>query len=219
MIRPIITAFLEYLLAYLVFKYGKKYKIIITALLFFLASYQLGEVAVFLTNGTQAAFKIAYVSTTMLPPLGLLLVQKVLRKKLGYIIFQIVSLFFIGFMIFMPVIIRSFEFGQFCIRIFESDPVLSTYWVWYYQGTLLFTIIAAFVGWMFTKNTEAKNDLKWILIAYLSFDLSTIIIGYLNPWFWHSSASLMCALAVIAAFILAKISFQGNFLKILHLKP
>ena len=218
MIRPLLTAIIEYALSYTVFRYGKFHKRIISLVLFLLATYQFGEVLIFLTNGNQIAFKIAYISTTLLPPLGLLLVSKVMRKQFGYFIFQIWSLFFVAFMIYTPQIVTKFEFGQFCIRVFEYNPFLTTYWFSYYQGTLLFTMLIAFIGFISSRNEEIKSKLKWILIGYISFDGLAIAIAYANPWFWPSSASLMCALALISACIFTKLSLPKGFVKFEILK-
>lgn len=211
MIRPILTAVIEYTLAFIVFKYGKNHKNIIALVLFLLASYQLGEVLVFMTNGEQWAFKVAYVSTTLLPPLGVLLVSRIMKKQLGYILFQLVSLGFVAYMILTPQIILKFEFGQFCIRILEYTPIISQYWLYYYQGTLMFTMLAGFIGYLSSHNNIIKDRLKWILIAYFSFDGISIAMVYIEPWFGPSSASLMCALALFAAFIFTKISLPNDF--------
>jgi len=210
MIRPLLTAGLEYILAYLVFKYGKTHKNIIALVLFFLASYQLGEVLVFLTNGEQFAFKVAYVSTTMLPPLGVLLVSKIINKRIGYLLFQSIALIFVGFIIWTPQVVLQFELGQYCVRIFEYNPILAQFWIYYYQGTLVFTMLAMLIGFLLISKKDVKEKLKWMFIAYMSFDGLAIILAYFNPWFGPSIASLMCALAIFAAIIFARISLPKN---------
>jgi hypothetical protein len=213
MIRPLLTAFIEYVLAYIVFKNGKVQKNVIAATLFFLATYQLGEVLIFLTNGHEVGFKVAYIATTLLPPLGVLLIQKIIKKPIGYIFFQLLGLGFVSYILFIPHVALKFEFGQFCIRIFEYEKILSQYWFVYYQGTLLFTMMAMLWGIRNAKEAETKSLLQHILFAYLSFDAGALIIAYTIPWFGPSTASLMCAMALVASFIFSKIALGENWSK------
>lgn len=214
MIRPLLTACIEYILALVVFKNGKNYKNIIAVVLFFLASYQLGEVFIFMTSGQPWAFKFAYVSTNLLPPLGVLLISRMIKKPVGYIgyaLVQLVALAFAVYIISIPQVAVKWELGQFCVRIFEYDTVISNYWLLYYQVTLMVTMLVAFFGYIFVHNSKKRNDLMWTLIAYISFNGGSILISTLNPWFGPSIASLMCALALIASFIFAKIALPPNF--------
>jgi hypothetical protein len=213
MIRPLLTAFIEYVLAYIVFKNGKVHKNIISALLFFLATYQLGEVIIFLTKGHEIGFKVAYVATTLLPPLGVLLIQRILKKPIGYILFQLISLAFVGYILFIPQVALKFELGPYCVRIFEYEKVLTQYWFLYYQGTLLYAMMAMLWGIRTTKEAEVKSLLQHVLFAYLTFDAGALLIAYTIPWFGPSTASLMCAMALIASFILSKISLGENWSK------
>lgn len=216
MIRPLTEAIIEYFLALLVFKYGKVHKNIFAAVLFLLATYQLGEVLIFLSNGEIFAFRIAYIATTLLPPLGVLLIEKISKKNLGYPLFQLLGLGFAVYMLFVPQIAVKFELGQFCVRIFEYDPVISSYWGIYYQGTLFYSM--ALMMWKILQTNSAKMQsmLIGILFGYLFFDGLTFIITYFVPWLRFSVASLMCALALIAAFVFTKISLADNWQHLLH---
>jgi hypothetical protein len=208
--RPLLTAIVEYILVYVVLKHGKEHKRIIASVLFFLASYQLGEFLVFMSNGEQLAFKVAYISTTLLPPLGVLLVSRVLKRQLGYFFFQSLSIIFVIFMLLTPQIILSFDFVRCCIQVNEYHPLLGQYWMQFYQGTLMFTMLAAFLGYVFTTSKKIKNQLKWILFGYFAFDGVAMILYFANPGVRSSIASLMCALAIFAAFIFAKVALGNN---------
>lgn len=211
MIRPVITAIIEYLLAFLVFKYGKLHKNIMALILFLLATYQLGEVIVFMTNGGELGFKVAYVATTLLPPLGILLTQKILKKRFGYILFQFISLGFVSYILVIPQVALNFELGPYCIRVFEYEAVLAQYYFMYYQGTLMLTMLILLIGIFKVKLEKDRAVLQKILIGYLSFDGLAILIAEMYPEFWPSSASLMCALALIAAFIFTRVSLAENY--------
>lgn len=211
MIRALLTCFIEYYLAYLVYKKGSSHKNIISLLLFFLATYQLGEVVIFATNGNEVGYKLAYVSTTLLPPLGVLLLQKITKKQFGYPIFQLIALLFVGYILYIPSVALNFELTTMCVRVYEYDAILTQFWFLYYQGTLILTMLGIIWSIFKVKNDKAKDELKLFLLAYLSFDGVLIAIASIFPWFWASSASLMCALALIAAFILARISMGTKF--------
>jgi hypothetical protein len=211
MIRPIITAAIEYLLAYQVYKYGKYQKTAFFWVLFFLASYQLGEVFIFLTNGSVGAFRLAYVSTTLLPPLGIYLLEKMTKKNYGSLLFQVIALGFVVFILTTPQVALNFSFGQFCVRVHEYHPIMVQYWTKFYQGTLLYSMLI--MVWEIWNNADKKlvEKMKLLLIAYFSFDGLAIFIATLVPWFQPSVASLMCALALIASFIFADLSLEKKF--------
>ncbi len=211
MFRAIFTCIIEYYLAYLVFKYGVSHKKVVCLLLFFLASYQLGEIIIFATLGNEIGFKLAYISTTLLPPLGILLLQKITKRQFGYLIFQLLALLFVAYILIIPRVALSFELTALCVRIYEYEAVISKYWLLYYQATLVLTMLGIIWSFFRVKNKKTKEELKLFLLAYLSFDALSFIIALLFPWFWASTASLMCALALIAAFILTKISIGLQF--------
>lgn len=211
MIRPLLTAIIEYFLAILVIRYGKGNRKIIALVLFLLATYQLGELLIFLTNGGEIGFKVAYVATTLLPPLGILLAERILKRSFGYPIFQLISLGFVVFILFTPQIAVNFEIGAYCIRVFEYAPFLKQYYFLYYQGTLMYTMLILVIGILRSKDGVIRSVLQKMLLAYLSFDLVAILIMYFIPSFAPSSASLMCALALLAAFIFTRMSLSDDF--------
>lgn len=219
MLRPLVTAIIEYALAYLVYKNGTLHRKEFAITLFCLATYQLGEVVIFLTGGGEIGFKIAYVATTLLPPLGLLLLEKILNKNFGYKIIQALAIIFCVYILLIPRVATSFELGQFCVRVYEYAPMLAQYWTMYYQLTLLFSMGIMIWGIFRAELVSQRELLFKMLIAYASFDALSIFIAYYNPWFWPSIASLMCALAVIASFIFARISLGKNYAKILKQLP
>lgn len=214
MIRPLIFAIIEYILAYLVFRYGKVHKNVFALILFFLATYQFGEVILFLTNGDMLGFRVAYVATTMLPPLGVLLVEKVTKKRYGYEIFQLISFGLIAYIITAPEIALRFALSQFCIKVYEYNSVMSTYWQYFYQITLIVTMIILTVNILRTKVTQERVILKNILLGYLIFNGLGIVITMLVPDMRDSMTSLICALAFFSAFLFAKtaLGIEGNFM-------
>lgn len=210
MIRPLLTAIFEYFLAGIVFYKGKYQPKIISLVLFLLASYQLGEVILFLTNGGSMGIRVAYFSTTLLPPLGVLLIERITGKKYGYPLFQAIGLFFAFSFVVNPSIVSNFELGKYCVRVFAYSSVIASMWQAYYQFTLMYTMIVVLVNILKTKFEQKKKVLKQILFAYISFDIVAISLTKIFPNFKYSVASLMCALAIIAAVIFTKVSLNNN---------
>lgn len=216
MIRPLLTAAIEYYLAYLVYTQGKYQKKAFFLILFFLATYQLGEVLIFATNGGMVGFRVAYAATTMLPPLGIYLLEQMTKKRYGYVFFQVISLFFVGYILVTPQIAAHFELGQYCVRVFEYAPIFKNYWLAYYQGTLVAAM--GVLLWEIWRNTDKKlvERLKTVLLAYISFDGVALLVSALVPWFKPSIASLMCALALCAAFLFASLALEKKLVKKQH---
>jgi hypothetical protein len=210
MIRPFLTFVIEYFLVFLVIRYGKVHKWVFAAVLFLLATYQLGEFIIFVTGGNIIGFKIAYVATTLLPPLGVLLIERITKKQFGYFIFQLLALVFAFYILIIPEIALKYEFGPFCIRIFQYEQVIANYWSYYYQGTLMYSMFLMIWGIFRAKTEKVRLQLKLILLGYFSFNGLAIVITYFIPWFQYSTASLMCALALIAAFIFTKVALAEN---------
>lgn len=204
MIRPLIFAIVEYVLAFYVYRSGKFHKNLFALIIFLLATYQLGEVLIFATNGSEVGFKFAYVATTLLPPLGILLVERLTKKKYQYEIFQIISFVFVLFILFEPQIVKQFSLGQFCVRVEEYHKVMQTLWQYYYQLTLMITMALLARNIFVIKDRAMQLKLKWVLLGYLIFDGVGVVILSLVPSMGVSATSLICALALFASFIFAK---------------
>lgn len=213
MIRAAVIAAIEYILAVVVLWKGKLYPKICAALLFFLAGYQLGELVLFVTNGAPAGIRIAYFSTTLLPPLGLLLVEKISGKKLGFPYFMAAGLFFAVCYALFPYIAGTVELTSCCVRMSNRVTVLPTLWSYYYIGTLIYTMLLML---FFAFQSKAKWISKTLLIlfmAYASFFFVSTAVIFIWPERRPSYASLMCALAVGAAITIAALSLTSKYPK------
>jgi hypothetical protein len=207
MIRPLLTAILEYALMIYVLKKGKIYPKEFASVLFFLATYQLGEVIVFLTDGDRFGLRIAYFATTMLPPLGLLLVQKMTKRNYGYWIVQAIALIFgFLFVFFNSEMIESYELGEFCIRVLSYGSLASKLWQAYYLIAVILTMLILLFHFFRSKLKELKKLYGLMFIGYSSFFITSFIVALIFESHRNSIASCMCALAVIGAVIFTKIS-------------
>ena len=208
MLRPLLTAVFEYFWAYQVLKKGKIQPRTIAAVLFFLATFQLGEVIIFLTNGHYLGFQIAYIATTLLPPLGVLLISQLTGKKYAYPFFQGLAFIFISFMILDPHFVLGFEINSCCISVFDYARPIRHWWPLYYQGTLLFSILLMIYHLMQPTEPQNRSILMRLLIGYLSFDLSALLLAKAGLIDNSTVPSAMCALAFFAAYIFSRISLD-----------
>jgi hypothetical protein len=214
MIRALITAIVEYSLVLITLKKGKFEPRIFALILFFLASYQLGEVVVFATKGSYFGFKIAYFSTTLLPPLGVLVLEKITRKRFFYVIFQVIGIFYAINFLVRPSFIYEFEITKYCIKTSWYPSLIIKSWSFYYILTLLYVMIFTFVNLVFEKNKNKKITLILLFLAYCTFGVVSVV--YVNVFMEYKSAlaSIMCALAVFAAIIFTWISLKTKINKL-----
>jgi len=209
-IRAIFTAAIEYLLAVLVLKHGKIYPRIFFWILFFLASYQFGEFLVFATGGNVWGLRIAYFSTTMIPALGLILVEKITGKKYGSAFFQLLGILFAMNFLFNHDIAFGYTLDRFCIHMNEGSTRIFNVWSVYYQIVLVFTMIVMLINYLKSEDEATKSIMLRLLIAYTSFDFVSMLFVRMVPQYQPAIASVMCALAVFAAFVFANISLGGE---------
>lgn len=200
--RSLLFAVIEYILCAIVLYKGKNFKYPLAAVLFFLASYQLGEF-IFLKTGLQFALQFAIFSTTLLPPFGMYLVQYNSDKKYFYYISQVIGLGFALLFLFVP---GYFEGAArtFClVKLYNIDSIQVHLWIIYYIVTLSITMIMAVVNIIKEKRIGYKRFNIFLLISYTTFFPLSYILVLCSPEFQPGDlASLMCALAIMAAFIL-----------------
>lgn len=208
MLRPLLTAIIEYILAIYVLKKGKRYKRIVALMLVLLATYQLGEVIVFAT-GSNFGLRLSYFATTLLPPLGVLIVQRITKRNYLYLPIQILASIFSLFFLFEAGVFSDYWVGKCCIKVTEYSYALVTPWMIYYLGTLTYTMFLAAYHYMMASSSRVKRDMKLILLGYVSFFVLSVIFTIVFPVFEPTMlASFMCALAIIAAFIFTEIALE-----------
>jgi len=141
-----------------------------------------------------------------------LLLEKITRKKYFYQILQIIGIIFALVVFVSPSsLIVSYTLTDMCVRIDSYTYPFGWIWGIYYQAVLIFTMVLLIFNILFLKGVN-KKLLKLVLLAYISFDFTAIIIIWLFPSLANSLASLMCALALFAAFVLTRISVNKRLL-------
>jgi len=214
MIRAAIFASIEYILAAIVLLKGKSYPRVVAAILFFLASYQLGELVLFATDGAPIGIQIAYFSTTLLPPLGVLLIEKVTGRKFGFPFFMAAGIFFAVMFVLFPDMIDILELTNCCVRVTSHGQIMTTLWGHYYSLTLVYSLFIMLICALRAEEKQVRKVLLWMIGAYASFFFASIIIVRMFPDRRPSFASLMCALAVVAAVIIAILSLSVKLLPV-----
>lgn len=207
--RSLLFALTEFGLAGWVLRKGLSYKYVIAGILIFLGGYQLGEF-IFLSSGNQFGAAFAAFSTTLLPPLGILLLSQSKIERYIYIGFQTVASFFgIAFLLLPGVIEGSTR--EFCLvkyaDIVAGDPFIRA-WSYYYILALSFAMCLAVFKFIVDKNKTMRKFYIGHFIAYASFFPTSVVLVLANGQDGSHLPSTMCALALIAAFVMAYISLK-----------
>jgi len=203
-LRPFIFFLIEIGLAYFVYKRGVRYKFPIIYVLLGLAFYQLGEFIILNSDLKTEGLLLAFASTTILPPLGIYLFEKITGKKAFFEIFMAIGIGFILILFSNPdVVVIGQE--KLCFSKFTTlDPYLFNSWGFYYLGTMLLTIFTAF--WYSFKHFKIRKDLYLGILTYLLFFPTSYLLVALFDFGYGYITSVMCALAILGAFCLTYLS-------------
>lgn len=203
--RPLIFGLIEYALALVVLKNGKFESKMTALFLFFLGSYQIGEAIILLTDHDMLGLKIAYFSTSLLPPFGLYFIEKITGKSLFSKGFGLLALFFASLFVLMPEPLQFVEHMNCLLKVFYAGNSSVFFYGWgaYYMGTLSLAIGALVHYMRIFKDRTKQIMLRLTLLAYLTFFPSSIILVALLGESGGYIGSVMCAMAIVAAFALA----------------
>lgn len=177
---------------------------IVISILFFLALFQVSEYGVCerLLFDSQIWGKIGFVSITLLPALGLHLIQAIRRDtslRVAYFGYLLAALFSVAFVFF-----NTFDAIQ-CLgnyAIFEFGTSLGTAFALYYYALLGAGTVYAFNGWKSVTRSKDKQALVAIVYGYASFVLPGSFIHFVLDSEGNGLPSIMCGFAIIFAFIL-----------------
>lgn len=179
-------------------------KLVLAALLM-LALFQLSEYNVCEGIGFSAMIwsRIGFVAITLLPPLGLHLVQVMSGRGKRWIVW-LNYLAAAGFIVTFAFYTAAFQ-NHVCAGnyvIFRlSDKVGRAYYAYYYG----FLLIGVAMSLYFSLRAKLKIRQALILqlVGYLSFLLPTTIVNTIDPQTVSGIPSIMCGFAIIYAIILA----------------
>jgi hypothetical protein len=175
---------------------------LVFALLACLSLFQLAEynVCVGPSNSRLLWSRLGYVAITLLPPLGLDLVNRTVAGKkdhwvkVGYIVGAAMA----GWFALVPgSIVGAVCSGNYAIFSLSSAFAHWVYGSYYYS--LLFA--ALWVASRKVKGSRARTA-RWLVISYLSFMVPTAAVNLIKPETQHGVPSIMCGFALIFALIL-----------------
>lgn len=177
---------------------------IIAALLVFLGGMQMSEYIICGDGGTGYAWAhVAYVSITMLPPLGVSLAMAIANKhSLPWQIFMYVTCAaFIAYWIF---IVGGVDYGH-CggnyVVFKANNNAMWVYGTYYYVYLAIGTVLS--LSWAHQATSKRTRwALYWLAIGYIIFITPTITVAMLDPATQDAIPSVMCGFAVLLAICL-----------------
>jgi hypothetical protein len=176
---------------------------IVAATLLFLAIFQFAEYHVCGHSFIPASWsRIGFVAITMLPPLGIHLVQEITGKKSKLQLAVAYGSSF-AFAALFGLNASTFE-GHVCAgnyAIFQlHSPIGGAYFLWYYLA-LFWGIVTSWFAAQESKP-NIRKALYLQIVGYISFILPTSIVNAINPQTMVGIPSIMCGFAVSYALIL-----------------
>ena len=210
-LRPLIFAILEYFLALVVLKKGKFEPKSISLFLFFLGSYQLGEAITLLSEYDTLGLNISYASATLLPAFGIYFIEKITKKNLYSIIFFTFAIFLsLVIFIYPNALIFNEEFSC-LLKIISSQNTQEFFYFWsiYYFSVLILGILIAIYSFFKTKENVQKKMLLSLLISYIAFFPTGVLLVLIFGLELSYLASAMCSFAIITAFITSYVSLRN----------
>lgn len=212
--RPLAIFIIEIIFLIFVLKRGKFEKYIVAIFIFFLAGYQFGEFMILTNTTSSLGFSIAFVSTTMLLPMGVLILEKAKKVFLGSPIFFLLSIGF-GIIFFLnPGFVQIVEkcacFAKFAPG--DNESTFMLVWGIYYLFTLTYVLVLNIYFYIKSRSDSSKALLFGGLITnffiypftYVVMVVFGVDIGY--------ATSVLCTMGLIGAFTITitSIKYRSN---------
>jgi hypothetical protein len=199
----LITFLVEFSLSIYVFIKHRKtmFGQVIASLLLCLSLFQLSEYVVCTTETTGDVWmRVGYISITLLPALGMHLVQ-IINHKQPTILNWIADAFALGLSLFIAFASESI-YGYTCTGkfvVFELNTILrDVHGVFY--GVFLCIAMVIMVIHIWKNNNRRINS--WLLAGYLVFIVPSVAMAIIAHNYYKGLASIMCGFAIILAVIL-----------------
>lgn len=201
----LMTLVIEYGLALYVLWHYKKSLVtrLVVVILILLGTFQLAEYMICgglgLTHIEWA--KLAYVSITVLPPLGVHLVLALAKQKL-------LPLLIAAYSSAVAYVLYFASLGQSVVArecapnyaLFDTHGVGALLYALYYYGWIIVALALA----AFFSRTKPKTArvMRWMAIGYSAFIIPTSLANLLSPDTMAAIPSVMCGFAVLFAIVL-----------------
>lgn len=203
--RPLAIFIFEVILAIIVFRKGKFENTIISIFILFLAGYQLGEFIILSNPLEKVGFQIAFFFTTLLPPMAVLILEKITNRNFFSYIFFACGFIFSSLFVLIdkPIVLaeKCYCFAKFGPS--EGFENILLLWGIYYLGTLTITFI---VNLYFLYTNKIKSS-KALLIALLVTNILIFPFSYLLMIVFKIdlgyATSIMCTMGLFGAITMA----------------
>ena len=175
--------------------------ILVCLAIFQLAEFNVCEGAWLLDSAGWA--KLGYVAITMLPPLGIHLINRISGDNnpwLYRLAYSFGGVFIAFFLLATGGISAGACLGNYVI--FEQGH--NTGWIYglYYYGLLMIAIVYALMR-MSDAKPHIKRSLGALVVGYVLFMLPTTLVNIIDPTTITGIPSIMCGFAVLLAIVLS----------------
>ena len=182
------------------------------AILVLLASYQAIEVAI-CANEAQAGFlpRLAFVAVTWLPPLGLLLIARLLRPRSRSATAAAFAMLAaaVGMVVW---IIADPGFAEISVctavvaRYTHAMPRFLVYSAFYWIG-LAGMVVLAGIGLRRCRERQRQRRIRQVLIGTLAFVVPSLVTSWFVPMAKGAMPSVMCHYALLLALFLTRMAW------------
>jgi hypothetical protein len=208
-LRPLIIGITEYLLAINVLRKGTFIPKVIALFLLFLGTYQIGEFLYFAFGHNRIWLSLSLFSTTMLPPFGLKMIEKLSGKRTFAGVFFVLSTIFAATFFVVPNVVPQAQECN-CFMKYDGSSLTGSYYdfytIWGRFYVVSLTLSMIFLGYFIKKGYGDVKNMKLLFIGYLSFFPFSYIITEVTSGDFRLVASIMCSLAIFTAFIVNHIA-------------
>jgi len=183
----------------------------VSAILFFLAGYQIVE-AIFCTgNPVTLAFlpRLAFMVVAWLPPTGLLLVAHLYPTKTrNHYYFAYAMFIFCGTLVASIAVDKAFVTASVCEIVFATytnpTPLYQTYGIFYQSGLMSMLLLSAY-GVTICQDDHQRLLLGQVLLGSIAFIFPALVTVAVLPIADNALPSIMCHFALLLALFLARL--------------
>ncbi|MBW3568553.1 hypothetical protein KY385_00275 [Candidatus Parcubacteria bacterium] len=171
-----------------------------------LALFQLAEYFVCTGSSFAGQFwsRVAFVSITFLPALGIHFVYKIAGRPWNNLVGAAygMAIAWVVVLAFLPGIFSTYKCGGNYV-IFDFNNLGGPYFIYYYFWLFIGTIMALKFSLNMAKaQKKTKQALMMFIVSYLALLVPTTILNTINPQIYKGIPSIMCGFAVIMATII-----------------
>jgi hypothetical protein len=185
----------------------------VSAILFFLAGYQITE-AIFCTGSPVTLGvlpRLAFMVVAWLPPTGLLLVARLYPTKTHNLYYYAYAMFiFCGVLVASIAVDKAFVTTSVCEIVFATytnpTPLYQTYGIFYQAGLFSMLLLSAY-GVTICKDDHQRLLLGQVLLGSIAFIFPALVTVAVLPIADNALPSIMCHFAMLLALFFIRLVF------------